>query len=181
MDPLPRATDAEIYVHVRILLGVIVSLSIARLLSGLAVFLQHPGRQKPDAVHLLWVASMLLALVHFWWWELALAHHSAWRFEVYAFVLFYATLNYLLCAVLFPNDLDGYTGWRDYFESRRAWFFGLLALSFAVDVVDTGLKGHAYLAEFGPAYPLRVVACLLLFGVAAWVRRRGFQLGFAAA
>jgi hypothetical protein len=82
-----KISDAEIFVHVRILLGVVVSLSIARLLSGLAFFVQHPGRQKADAVHLLWVASMLLALVHFWWWQFALIHHSAWHFGVYAFVL----------------------------------------------------------------------------------------------
>jgi hypothetical protein len=178
---IARATDAEIFVHVRILLGVVVSLSIARLLSGLAEFVQHPGRKKPDVVHLLWVLGMLLTLVHFWWWELALVHRSPWRFEIYAFVLFYATLNYLLCAVLFPNDLHEYTGFRDYFESRRVWFFGLLALSFAADVIDTLIKGHDYWAEFSSEYPIRVGVYLLLFAVAATVRHRGFHLVFAGA
>jgi len=181
MDAAAKISDAEIFVHVRILLGVVVSLSIARLLSGLAFFVQHPGRQKADAVHLLWVASMLLALVHFWWWQFALIHHSAWHFGVYAFVLFYATLNYMLCAILFPTDLDEYVGFRDYFESRRVWFFGLMALSLLVDVVDSVIKGHDYLAAFSIEYPIRLAVYLLLFTLAAALRHRGFQLVFAIA
>ena len=172
------ASDADIFVHVRILLGVVVSLSIARLLSGLAEFVQHPGRKKPDVVHLLWVGSMLLALVHFWWWEFALIHHTPWHFNIYAFVLFYATLNYLLCAVLFPNDLNEYIGFRDYFESRRVWFFGMLALSFVVDAIDTWIKGDDYLASFGIEYPIRIGVYMLLLAVAARVRHRGFHLLF---
>lgn len=179
MDATHRLSDAEVFTHVRMLLSVVSSLSIARLLSGLAVFVQHPGRQKPDAVHLLWAASMLLTLVHFWWWEMALAYRSAWRFEIYAFLLFYATLNYLLCAVLFPLDLNEYGGWRDYFESRRAWFFGLLGLSLLADVVDTWLKGLGYLMSLSLEYPIRIAAYLVLFAVAATVRHRGFQLAFA--
>lgn len=179
METTHRLSDPEIFTHVRMLLSVVSSLSIARLLSGLAVFVQHPGRQKPDPVHLLWAASMLLTLVHFWWWEMSLAYRTSWRFEIYAFLLFYATLNYLLCAVLFPLDLNEYSGWREYFESRRAWFFGLLALSFAVDVVDTWLKGLGYLMSLSLEYPVRLGAYLVLFAVAAAVRHRGFQLAFA--
>jgi len=171
--------DPALFAHVRVVLGMVVSLGIARLLSGVAVFVQHPGRQKPDAVHLLWVAAMLLSLVHFWWWQFALSHRTAWRFELYAFVLLYATLNYLLCAILFPNDLDEYTGYRDYFESRRAWFFGLLGLSLAVDLADTWLKGHDYMARLGTEYPIRLGAYLLLFGAAMAVRHRGFHLALA--
>jgi len=179
--PSHHLSDTEVFTHVRMLLSVVVSLSIARLLSGLAVFVQHPGRQKPDTVHLLWAASVLLMLVHFWWWEMALAYRSAWRFEVYAFLLFYATLNYLICAVLFPLDLTEYQGWRHYFESRRAWFFGLLALSFVTDLADTWLKGLGYLVSLSPEYLLRLGAYLVLFLAASLWQDRRFQLAFASA
>jgi len=162
-----------------VLFGVVVSLSIAKLLSGLAEFVQHPGLKKPDAVHLLWAASMLLELVHFWWWQFSLSHRAEWGFGVYAFILFYATLNYLLCSLLFPNALDEYRGYRDYFESRRAWFFGLMALACVADVVDTWLKGPERLVLLGPEYPVRIAAYLLLFGIAIGTTRRGFQLAFA--
>jgi hypothetical protein len=173
------APDPAVFLHVRIVLSMVVSLSIARLLSGLAVFVQHPGRQKAYWVHLLWAASTLLLLVHFWWWEFRLAHLAVWRFEVYAFVLFYAGLNYLLCAVLFPNDLDEYDGWRDYFLSRRRWFFALLALSFVVDLGDTWIKGSALLPKLGLEYPVRAGAYVLLCGAAAIIRSPVFHGVFA--
>jgi hypothetical protein len=171
--------DPAVFLHVRIVLSMVVSLSIARLLSGLAVFVQHPGRQKAYWVHLLWVASTLLLLVHFWWWEFRLAQLPVWRFELYAYVLFYAALNYLLCAVLFPNDLDEYDGWRDYFLSRRRWFFGLLALSFVVDLGDTWIKGSALLPKLGLEYPLRAGAYVLLCVAAAIIRSPLFHGVFA--
>jgi len=175
------APDPALFLHVRVVLSMVVSLSIARLLSGLAVFVQHPGRQKPYWVHLLWVVSTLLLVVHFWWWEFRLAHLPAWRFEIYVYVLFYAALNYLLCAFLFPNDLDEYSGWRDYFISRRRWFFGLLALTFVVDLGDTWIKGSALLPNLGLEYPLRAGAYVLLCIVAGTVRSPLFHGVFAVA
>ncbi|MEY4562993.1 MAG: hypothetical protein RLZZ618_2270 [Pseudomonadota bacterium] len=173
--------DPALFAHVRVVLGMVVSLGIARLLSGVAVFVQHPGRQKPDAIHLLWVFSTLLLLLHFWWWEFDLAHLPTWRFEFFFLVLYYAVINFLLCALLFPNDLNEYAGYRDYLLSRRRWFFGLLAMGYAVDVIDTMLKGSEHLAQLGPEYPLRIGVYLLLCLVAAITRNERFHLGFAAA
>lgn len=52
--------------------------------------------------------------------------------------------------------MDDYDGYRDYFLSRRKWFFGILALTYVADIADTWLKGSAYLASFGWEYPVRV-------------------------
>jgi len=181
MSAAPEPPDPAMFLHVRVVLSMVVSLSIARLLSGLAVFVQHPGRLKPSAVHLLWVASMLLLVVDFWWWQFRLAHLAVWRFEIYVFVLFYAALNYLLCAILFPNDLDEYAGWSDYFISRRRWFFGLLALTFVIDLVDTWIKGPMLLPRLGTEYLVRAGVYVALCGVAAAQRSPRFHLAFAAA
>ena len=179
MEAPTHVPDPALFLHVRVVLSMVVSLSIARLLSGLAVFVQHPGRQKPWWIHLLWVASILLLVVHFWWWEFRLARLPEWRFGIYVFVLLYAALNYLLCAFLFPNDLDEYTGWRDYFLSRRRWFFGLLALTYIVDVGDTWIKGAQLLPQLGIEYPLRAIAYVLLCIVAGIVRNAVFHGAFA--
>jgi len=173
--------DPNLFVHVRVVLGMVVSLGMARLLTGLAGFVQHPGRQKPDAIHLLWVLSTLLLLLHFWWWEFELAAVKGWTFGVYVVVLYYAVVNFLVCALLFPTDLAEYQGYRDYFLSRRRWFFGLLAMGFLVDAVDTALKGPTYVASLGQEYPLRLVTYLALCVVAAVVKDARFHLAFAAA
>ena len=175
------AGDPNTFAHVRVALGIIVGLGITRLLTGLARFVAHPGRQKPDAVHLLWVASVLLLLLHFWWWQFSLARVVTWHFGLFAFVAAYAALCYLLCALLFPDDIAEYAGYGDYFLSRRRWFFGLLAAVVVFDAIDTTLKGPARWQELGPEYVASLMVHLLLYGVAAWVSRRSFHLAFAAA
>ena len=173
--------DPNLFAHVRVVLGMVVSLGMARLLTGLAGFVQHPGRQKPDAIHLLWVTSTLLLLLHFWWWEFELGRLPGWRFEVYFLVLYYAVVNFLLCALLFPTDLDEYKGYRDYFLSRRQWFFGLLAMGYVIDLVDTWLKGPAHVASLGIELQVRAVVYLVLCLAAALSRDARFHLAFAVA
>jgi hypothetical protein len=143
MEPLNHI-DPGHFVHVRMVLSMAVSLAMARLLAGLARFVQHPGRIRTFSVQLLWVAFMLVLLIHFWWWQFALAHLQVWTFATFAFLVGYAALLYLLCAILFPDDIAEYDGYRDYFMSRRTWFFGLLLLVCAIDLVDTRIKGEAY-------------------------------------
>lgn len=180
METSPAA-DPAIFSHLRIVLSMVVSLGMARLLSGMAGFVQHPGRKRPYAVHLLWAFSLLISLMHFWWWEFSLARLVVWRFEVYFFVVGYAALFYLLCAILFPDDLAEYSGYRQYFYSRRKWFFGLLAATYVADVFDTWIKGSAHLAAQGPEYMARTVAYVLLCIVAARTENVRFHVAFAAA
>lgn len=169
------AIDPTQFIHIRMVLSMVVSLSIARLLSGLAKFVQHPGRLKVDGVHLLWVLYMLVTLIHFWWWEFALSRVGRWHFLQFVFVVGYSAVLYLLCAILFPDDIAEYAGYRDYFQSRRRWFFGILAFTLLLDVADSGLKGATHLQELGTAYGVKTAAAIALCGVAALVTSRRFQ------
>jgi len=162
----PPATDpGMLYLHVRVLLGMIVGLGLTHVLQKLARIVAHPRRKRVYWVHLLWALSVLLFLLHFWWWEFRLAALGQWTFNLYLFVAAYALLFYLLCVFILPDDLDDYTDYRDYFYSRRRWFFGVLALIYVVDFADTLIKGEQYLHSFGTEYLLRnilhVGACLI--------------------
>ncbi|WP_431051099.1 hypothetical protein [Roseateles sp. L2-2] len=169
------AIDPTQFIHIRMVLSMVVSLSIARLLSGLAKFVQHPGRLKVDGVHLLWALYMLVTLIHFWWWEFALSRVGPWHFLQFVFVVGYSAVLYLLCAILFPDDIAEYAGYRDYFMSRRRWFFGILAFTLLLDVADSALKGTPHLQELGTAYGVKTAAAIALCGVAALVTSRRFQ------
>ena len=65
MDP---EVSAELFPHVRIVMGTVIGLGITRLLMTVAGIIQHPHRGKISALHMLWIGSMLLELVLFWWW-----------------------------------------------------------------------------------------------------------------
>ena len=170
--------DPTLVFHVKVALGMVVSLAIARLLTGTARFVQHPARHKPDVLHLTWALSMLVALLHFWWWQYRLTD-VWWHFEMFAFVMTYAVLYFVMCAVLFPDDIAEYAGYRDYFLSRRRWFFGMLAVSMAFDAVDSLLKGRAHFDALGTEYPIRLMLYGVLAIVAAVSRNERFHLVFA--
>jgi hypothetical protein len=152
-----HAMTPDIFIHIRVIVGIVLGLTLSRLLTGAARFVQHPALQLIYPVHLGWVCFMLLAVVDFWWFEFRLNLIKDWDFETYFYILFYASLYFLACTLLFPDNMDEYTGYRDYFMSRRKWFFAILALIFLVDVGDTLLKGLDYYNSYGVEYPIRTV------------------------
>ncbi len=158
------ATD-PLYLHVRVLLGMVVGLGLTHLLRNFARLIDRPLQSKVYWVHALWAVFVFVYLLHFWWWEFHLAGKIQWTFLLYLFVTLYALLLYLLCTVILPEDMSAHDRYREYYFARRQWIFGLLALVFAVDLCDTWIKGQDYFNSFGLEYPLRnaiYMACSLV-------------------
>jgi hypothetical protein len=176
----PPRSSPDLLLHIRVVISIIVGLCITTLLSGFARFVQHPKRAKVSILHLGWAASLLLWVIHFWWWEFRLTLVPQWTFAIYFFVILYAILFYFLCTLLFPSDLKDYAGYEDYFLSRRKWFFGFLAATFVADVIDTSLKGSDYLHSFGLEYPIRIAVSLAVCCIAMFTKNRRIQLTLLA-
>jgi hypothetical protein len=172
----PAQSSPDLLVHVRVVISIIVGLCITTLLNGFARFVQHPRRAQVSILHLGWAASLLLWVIHFWWWEFRLTLVPQWTFAIYFFIILYAILFYFLCTLLFPSDLQDYSGYEEYFISRRKWFFGFLAATFVADVIDTSLKGSVYLHSFGIEYPIRIVVSLIVCCIAMFTKHRRIQL-----
>ncbi|HEY7978712.1 MAG TPA: hypothetical protein VID67_10985 [Rhizomicrobium sp.] len=171
----------DAFTHIRLILGFVISLSLARLLSGLARFVQHPEEMKPDAIHLMWSLSVLILLVHFWWWEFWLGTIATWTFALYAFLLVFALQLFLLAALLYPDNVSEYAGYGDYFMRRRAWFFGVFASVNIFDVIDTLIKGAHHAAQYNWSYWIQAPAYVLLSLVAIFSANRKFHITFIAA
>lgn len=170
----------DIFPHVRIVMGMVIGLGVTRLLSGVARIVQHPKQYGLYVVHLAWVASVLLSLVHFWWWEFGLYQIEAWTFGKYIFIIGYAITLFLLCALLFPESMQDYKSYEDYFYSRRGWFFGLLATTYLLDVIDTLIKGEAHFTRFGHEYLVRTPILVGLCLAAIMTGNRRFHAAFIA-
>jgi hypothetical protein len=152
----------------------VLGLALTHLMQGIAGLIQHPDRERIWWVHLVWVAYMFLNAIFWWWYEFRLQRIEEWTFSLYAFVIFYAFYIFLICALLFPRDLEGYDGYRDYLLSRRRWFFGLLAGWPAVDLIDTAIKNTSesnYFASLGMEYWVSQVALTLGAAVGLVSRR----------
>ena len=168
-----------VFEYVSVLTSIVIGMGIAHLLRGVARVIQHRGRGTSDWVHLIWVAFMFFQAIFFWWWEFALDSIQVWSFGLYLFVVFYAFIIYLMCALLFPSDLEGYEGYGDYFMSQRGWFLGLLAAYFVIDFWDTWLKGAEHFASLGLEYPVSSAVYILCCMVGMRSSNRRFHTAFA--
>ncbi len=137
------AVAHDVFIHVRIVMGTVVGLGLTRLLMGTAGIIQHPQRAKLSLIHLLWVLSIMIELILFWWWEYELAELATWSFGTFAFLIIYSVTLFGLAALLFPDNLQDYEGYEDFFLKRRKWFFGLFGATFILDIIDTADQGPA--------------------------------------
>ena len=163
----------QMFEYLIVLISIVIGLALTHLMQGVAGLIQNPKRTQIWWVHLVWVAYLFLSVVFWWWWEFQLQHIETWTFSIYLFVVFYAFYLYLICAVVFPRDLEGYDGYEDYFLTRRGWFFGLLIGWSVIDMIDTWIKGPDYFASLG-ATALVFNAVLILSSVIGIAVRRGW-------
>ncbi|MGO6786802.1 hypothetical protein ACCS70_22585 [Rhizobium ruizarguesonis] len=178
---METVSSPEVFLHIKVVMGMVISLSLARVLTGLAGIVQHPAKAKVYTIHLGWALSMFLFIIHIWWWEYRLQAVPAIGFGIYLFLICFCSLFFLLCALLFPASLDEYGGYEEYFISRRKWFFGILGLTYAVDILDTAIKGHERILSLGWEYPARNIVYILLCAIAAWTPNRRFHATFVIA
>jgi len=172
-------TGDGLYLHIRVVLGIVLGLGITTLLRGIASIIEHPRRYHWSWIHMSWVAWALVTVVTFWWWEYRLAGVARWTFESYLFVITYCSSFYLLAVLLFPGDVDEYGSYEAYLLARRPWFFGLIAAMTLMDLIDTGLKGAGRWQALGIAYPIHTATMLAIAVLGIVLNKRGAQLALA--
>ena len=171
----------EIFEYVAVLTSIIIGLGMAQLLMGVTRLIQHPEQAKPYWVHLCWVFYMFLLSVFWWWWEFRLRTVEIWTFGIYLFVVLYAFLMFLLCALLFPRNFSGYDGFKGYFYAKRNWFFGVFMFSQLVDIGDSLIKGMNYYYSLGLQYTVAQVAIVAFSITAIFTRNERFHASFVLA
>ncbi|WP_026309615.1 hypothetical protein [Niabella aurantiaca] len=155
----------ETFTHVRTMISIILGFGIAQLLKNAVKLIDHNKGAKPYLLHLLWVGYTFLLIIHFWWWEARLTGVGSWNFLEYLFLIFYTTMYFALSVLIFPDNISDYKSYKDYFFSRKKWFFSFLIVIFIADFADTLLKGTGYFRSLNWEYPVRnlahIVLCLL--------------------
>ena len=134
--------------YIAVLVSVIAGLGIVHLLSGITRFLSTKGPWKPYWVHLLWTWNVFHFIVFYWWFFWRWSAISDWQLLLFLFILVYAVLLYMLCAILFPPN-EKKTDFREIYYQNRKYFFGLWVLIMLIDIGDTQLKIYHGLSGFG--------------------------------
>lgn len=122
---------------IAVLVSIVTGLGIVRLLSGFARFIS--AGTKPYWVHLLWTWNVFHFIVFYWWFFWRWSAITEWNLLLFLFVLIFAVVLYLLCALLYPTEAEGRDYEQIFFENRK-WFFSLWILTMLIDVIDTRWK-----------------------------------------
>jgi hypothetical protein len=148
--------------YLAVLLSIVFGLAITQLLSG-TVRLFYEDRI--DDVRLAWALAVVLALMINWWGFFQWRDAEQWRFELYVFLMVWATTHYALAAALFPRDVAGHIEP----ERERNVFLVVLLVVFGIDIIEAGLRDGL----FSPWYYLPSMGSwALATSVALVVRRR---------
>ncbi len=175
-----NVVNYEHFTHVRIIIGMVLGISVARLVVGTSEFLQHPNRKKIYLVHLGWVLYLFLTITHFWWYEFGLFKVRVWSFGLYLFLISFACLFAFAASMLFPSSMSEYESYEDYFQARRKTFYSMFAALAAADLIDTAIKGLDHFYALGIDYPLQQVGFILLSLIAIFVPSKLYQGVFVA-
>jgi hypothetical protein len=169
----------EMFSYVMVLASVIAGLAITQLLQCVAGMVQHPNQYKAYWVHLVWVVYAFEYVALWWWYEWNLAKTAEWSFALYLFILGYAVVIYLMCAVLAPLSLNKLENFEAYYYSRRRWFLALAALVILFDVADTLSKGASHFASLGWHYSIGAIGFPILYVIGMTTRSRRYHASIA--
>jgi hypothetical protein len=134
---------ADFSLYVRLISGTILGLTVGKLLSGLAKFVQHPRQYRMNILHALWIFFIFGAITVFWWGEAQTFGSVEWTYPLYLFQIAYCSSYLFMTAVILPDEVSAHDGVEthyDYFISRRHWFFGALIVSHLLDLGNTVIK-----------------------------------------
>ncbi len=175
---LPELIRPEHFVHVRIIIGMVLGISISRLIVGVSEFIQHPKAKRIYPIHLGWVLYLFLTIIHFWWYEFSLTKVQVWSFQLYFFLILYTCLFAIMASLLFPSNMEEYRGFEDYFQTRRRSLYGVFVLIQVMDLIDTAIKGKQYFLSLGIEYPLQQLVLIVLGIIAMIVPSKRYQAAF---
>jgi hypothetical protein len=167
--------------YICVLTSIVAGLAVTRLVSGFGQLLQTRARTPTYWVHWLWMINVLLGIIITWWIQYRWRNVSHWTLFLFIWLLVAPLILYLVTALLFPTNQDDVvvTDWRTHYYANNRKIFALFGLTFAVDLIDTLLKGLPYFLSLGPLYYGSMTLHIALCSVAAITKSPRYHAVFA--
>jgi hypothetical protein len=155
--------------HVLILLSLVVSLALARLLSGIARLI-HNRNVRWSWLHGAWMLLVFMLLIDFWIsvWQLRL--QESWNILLVFFWMTMATIQYLIAALVVPDKVaDQGIHLAEFHEQNRSRYVGLFFVN-----LGFALAANLMLEGFSNANYINITAIVFLLA-AGFARQRWLQ------
>ena len=153
--------------YLGVLVSVIFGLALTHSLTGLSRVIQMRSHVRIYWVHLVWTLNIILYVLGLWWGMYWWKHLVDWTIGWFLFLAVYASVMYLLSAMLYPHEVADGFDFERHFESNRRWFFGVLLLALALDVPETLAKGVDRLRDV-PAQYVMFLPVMFTLGLAGF-------------
>ena len=169
-----------VFEYLTILISVVIGLALTHLLTNLIRIIHNREHVKPYWVHLLWSATIVLWTISYWWFTFSMSTVREWTLGLFAFVMIYAVLLYVLMALLFPEDIEKEQDYEQLYFQNQKWFFTTLTLFLVLDLLDFWIRLQTGLdiVTVGP-YAIFIGPLILLSGIAIFTKSRLFHAFFA--
>lgn len=144
------------FTHVMIMISILLGIGIAHILIGVGGIIQRLTGQgeklRLGLAYISWLGFVFTWMAMLWWWEYRLAELDVtWTIALYFFLVSYVVSLFLLAVVLIPRSWDDVEDLDAFFIQKRVWFYSILFVATALDVIDSLYKGGwEYLLETGP-------------------------------
>ena len=119
------------YEYLTVFISVVLGLAVVHLLSGVALLLDTRIRARPDWIHALWTANVLITTVLVWWFNFPLTAILVWTLPFFLNLVAYSIVLYLMSGLLYPVRGSEVIDFKAHFEANRVRFF-LVCLAFQV-------------------------------------------------
>ena len=152
------------YEHLAVLISIVLGLGLTQLLATLHRLVAARRRVTPYWLPLTWTVLLFVSLIEWWWASFSLRQQTVWNFFYFLFVLLSPISLYLAATFVLPeispND-DTHHDLRQYYYDSNGWFFGVLAMSPALDAIRRGVQAGSW-SDFG-AVSNAISAVLLIW------------------
>jgi hypothetical protein len=137
--------------YICVLTSIVAGLAVTRLVSAFGQLLQTRARTPPYWVHGALDGERAFGNDHHLVGANRWRNVPHWSLFLFLWLLVAPLILYLVTALLFPTNQDDVvvTNWREHYYANNQKIFALFALTFAIDLVDTLLKGVTYFLSFG--------------------------------
>ncbi len=169
------------YEYLTVFISVVLGLAVVHLLSGVALLLDTRIRARPDWIHGVWTANVLVTTVLVWWHNFRLTEITEWTLPFFLNLVAYSLVLYLLSGLLYPVRGSEVVDFKAHFEANRTRFFTVALVFQVVDFADTFLEA-GFLDQEVNALRLGLVAFYALgFLLALGTRNRIYHGTLAVA
>jgi hypothetical protein len=141
--------------YVAIPVSLIVTFSLARLLSGFPYLLTS---RRTYWVQTLWCITAIVNLLFHWWAFWNASEVEDWTLGGYLLALAYPGLCYIGAMVLVPTGACAETDWHSYFFGIRRLWFSVAAIATLVNVATAVMIGPLPLLSLGSLLGVGITA-----------------------